>query len=87
MTTVISRMSPRLAWTFPTKPITLQKTSGLEVQEQLKEVCTYHLSAGMQGRQFKKSLHLSSNFGAHKPKCSDSLSRRRPRFQQKQLII
>lgn len=52
---------------LPSKPITLQKTSGLEVQEQLKEVCTYHLSAGMQGRQFQKNLHLSSNFDVHKP--------------------
>lgn len=35
-----------------------------------------HLSAGMQGRQFQKNLHLSSNFDAHKPKCSYSLSRK-----------
>jgi len=48
-------MSPRLAWTFPTKPITLQKTNGLEVQEQLKEVCTYHLKVmGYRIGHFKK---------------------------------
>ena len=56
-TTVISRMSPRLAWTSPTKPITLQKTNGLEVQEQLKEVCTYHLKVlGYRIGNFKKTF-------------------------------
>ena len=40
---------------FPTKPITLQKTNGLEVQEQLKEVCTYHLIVlGYRIGNFKK---------------------------------